>query len=87
MRNDLVGKEASINYAIAPNDDVNNPKHYTNGNIEVIDYTEDQALNYHLGNVVKYICRHELKGTPIKDLKKAQWYLNRYISKLEAKDK
>ena len=37
------------------NDAVNHPSHYTSGVIEVIDYIEDQELNYHLGNVVKYI--------------------------------
>lgn len=60
-------------------DMVNNPPHYTTGNIEVIDFIEDKQLGYHLGNVVKYISRAEHKGTKIQDLKKAQWYLNRYV--------
>lgn len=66
-------------------DDVNHPSHYTDGKIEVIDYIEDKHLPYHLGNVVKYISRAGKKD-PVKtleDLKKAQWYLNRYISKME----
>lgn len=65
-------------------DPVNHPQHYTAGKIEVIDFIEDQKFPYHLGNVVKYICRHDKKGTTIEDLKKAAWYLNRYLDKLIA---
>jgi hypothetical protein len=64
-------------------DVVNHPSHYTRGNIEVIDFIEDQQLPYHLGNVVKYIARAGYKGDKVEDLKKAQWYLNRYIRTLE----
>lgn len=64
-------------------DVVNHPSHYTRGNIEVIDFIEDQQLPYHLGNVVKYIARAGFKGDKVEDLKKAQWYLNRYIRTLE----
>jgi hypothetical protein len=61
------------------NDDVNNPQHYNKQGIEVIDVIEAYELPYHLGNVIKYVLRHQYKGNPIKDLKKAQWYLTRYI--------
>lgn len=64
-------------------DAVNHPSHYTHGNIEVIDFIEDQQLPYHLGNVVKYVARAGYKGDKVEDLKKAQWYLNRYIRTLE----
>lgn len=64
-------------------DVVNHPSHYTRGNIEVIDFIEDQQLPYHLGNVVKYVARAGYKGDKVEDLKKAQWYLNRYIRTLE----
>ena len=60
---------------------VNSPSHYTKGKIEVIDFIEDQQLNYHLGNVVKYVCRAEHKGAKKQDLMKALWYLNRYLEK------
>ena len=33
--------------------------------------------------VVKYVWRHNLKGKPLQDLKKAQYYLNRLIDKYE----
>ena len=66
-------------------DNVNHPSHYTDGKIEVIDYIEDKKLNYHLGNVVKYVSRagKKDKSKTIEDLKKARWYLDRYIEKLE----
>ena len=62
---------------------INHPPHYTHGKIEVIDFIEDQNLGYHLGNVIKYICRAGLKDPEkeIEDLQKAEWYLVRYISK------
>jgi len=66
---------------------VYHPTHYNRGKIEVIDFIEDQQLGFHLGNVIKYICRLESKGERIQDLEKALWYLERYIrleqSKLE----
>jgi hypothetical protein len=63
------------------NDPVNHPAHYTDGQIEVIDFIEDKKLPYHLGNVIKYICRAGKKdpGKTVEDLQKASWYLNRYI--------
>lgn len=66
-------------------DPVSHPSHYTDGNIEVIDYIEDKKLNFNLGNVIKYISRAGKKDTSktLQDLKKAQWYLNREISNLE----
>ena len=62
-------------------DTVNHPPHYTAGKIEVIDFIEDQQLGYHLGNVVKYVCRADHKGSRLEDLKKAAWYLDREIEK------
>lgn len=60
-------------------DVINHPSHYTRGKIEVIDFIEDQQLPYHLGNVIKYIARAGYKGDKLEDLKKARWYLDRYI--------
>jgi hypothetical protein len=70
---------------------VNHPPHYTSGKIEVIDFIEDQNLTYHLGNVVKYVARagkkHPTLSGELEDLKKARWYLQRYIDALEADSK
>lgn len=63
-------------------DNVNHPSHYNAGNIEVIDAIEDWKLNFHAGNVVKYVARYEHKNG-IEDLKKARWYLDRLIQKME----
>lgn len=63
-------------------DVVNNPAHYTAGGIETIDFIEAKGLDYHLGNVVKYVSRAGKKSADsLEDLKKAQWYLNRAIEK------
>lgn len=63
-------------------DVINHPSHYTRGKIEVIDFIEDQQLPYHLGNVIKYIARAGYKGDKLEDLKKARWYLDRYIKEV-----
>ena len=66
-------------------DNVNHPSHYTSGQIEVIDFIEDKELGFHLGNAVKYISRAGRKDAnkAIEDLRKAAWYLNRQIERLE----
>jgi hypothetical protein len=58
---------------------VDHPKHYNTGSIEVIDFIEDQRLSFHLGNVVKYICRAPHKEDADGDLRKALWYLQRAV--------
>lgn len=66
------------------NDPVNHPSHYTDGNIEVIDFIEDKQLGFHLGNVIKYVARAGKKDNTknLEDLQKASWYLNRKIKQL-----
>jgi hypothetical protein len=66
-------------------DSVNSPSHYTAGGIEVIDAIEAWGLgkDFCLGNVVKYVARADKKGNTLEDLKKARWYLDRKISKLQ----
>lgn len=61
---------------------IDHPSHYNRGKIEVIDFIEDQQLPYHLGNVVKYVARAGSKGDKLEDLKKARWYLDRYINEV-----
>lgn len=60
---------------------VNDPPHYKTGGIETIDYIEAKELNFHLGNAVKYISRANHKGTPIEDIRKAIWYLERELDR------
>ena len=71
----------SEDYVQKANDSVFSPKHYTAGKYEVIDVIEDWNLNFRLANTIKYIARHEHKGKPLEDLKKALWYLQREIDK------
>lgn len=69
------------------NDMVNRPPHYTFGKFEVIEVLEDWfPRSPLLWQVGKYIARAEHKGSPLQDLKKAQWYLNRAIQQLEERE-
>ena len=64
---------------------VNNPKHYGGDTTyEAIKVIEAWELNFHLGNVIKYVSRAGKKDlTKTKeDILKAKWYLDRYISTL-----
>ena len=66
-------------------DEVNEPTHYNQNGIEVIEVIETYAKDdFRLANVIKYVCRCEYKGNKLQDLKKAQWYLNRCVQELEA---
>jgi len=69
--------------ALYAEDKVNHPSHYKVGGIETIDFIEAKGLDYHLGNVVKYISRADHKDEKLVNLKKAQWYLNRAVKNLE----
>lgn len=70
-------------------DKVHSPAHYNTGKIEVIEFIEDQKLNFHLGNAVKYIARAGKKDATrpgqIEDLQKAVWFLNRRIELIKSK--
>lgn len=69
---------------VPANDPVNRPAHYTDGNIEVIDFIEDKKLGFCLGNAVKYIARAGKKdpAKEVEDLEKARWYVDRRIKEL-----
>nr|DAL43021.1 MAG TPA_asm: nucelotide kinase [Caudoviricetes sp.] len=69
-------------------DVVHKPKHYTYGDIEVIDYIEQVTKNYKpelafaIGNAIKYISRANHKNGK-EDLDKSRWYLNRAFENWE----
>lgn len=73
---------------------VNHPKHYNTGRIEVIEFIEDQGFGegFCKGNAIKYIARAGKKDSAreIEDLEKAVWYVRRMIeyrrAKLEGRD-
>jgi hypothetical protein len=62
---------------------VDHPSHYNVGGIEVIDFIEAWELNFSLGSAVKYIARAPYKGKQLEDLRKAAWYINREIARIE----
>lgn len=67
------------------NDPVNHPSHYTShpSGVECIQITEH--MNFCLGNAVKYLWRAGLKtDDPIQDLRKAMFYIEREVKRLEA---
>ena len=51
------------------------PPYYQRGSIQVWDFIRDQGLSFHLGNVIKYVCRAGHKQDKIEDLEKAIVYL------------
>ncbi len=76
-----------ITFSITPDkvfDPVNRPRHYVADNgMEVWDVIEAFKLDFLLGNVVKYILRHECKTDALEDLKKARACLDRKILTME----
>jgi hypothetical protein len=67
---------------------INHPKHYggESSTYEAIKVIDAWELDFYLGNVLKYICRSGKKGSHVEDLKKARWYLDKKISKMEQSD-
>jgi Protein of unknwon function (DUF3310) len=63
-------------------DMVNHPPHYTShpGGVECITVVEWMTFNQ--GNAVKYLWRCFEKGSPIENLEKARWYVEREIDRL-----
>jgi hypothetical protein len=81
---DIVREQQARDYAARyepPKDVINHPPHYTAhpSGIECIQITE--AMNFCLGNAIKYIWRADLKHNAIEDLKKAVWYVNKEIER------
>ena len=68
-------------------EEVDHPDHYQVApGIEVIDLVE--FLSFNIGNSVKYSCRAGRKPgvDAVTDLRKAIWYLEREISRLQRGD-
>lgn len=68
-------------------DNVNHPQHYGGDTTyETIKVIEAWGLGFALGNAVKYISRAEHKANQLEDLRKAAWYLQHEIDRLEKAD-
>lgn len=67
---------------------VNHPSHYTSGSVECIDAIDSAVTGLegyqavYTAQVLKYVWRFKRKNG-IEDLKKARWYLDRMITKME----
>ncbi len=63
---------------------VDHPEHYnaSPSGVECIDVIQHMSLC--VGNAVKYLWRAGLKGDKIEDLKKARWYIDHEITRLES---
>lgn len=85
VREQLLKTKGKLIHMKEVEDVVNHPSHYTDGNIEVMDFIEDKQLNFARGNVIKYVSRAGKKdpNKELEDLKKSMWYLNREIERLE----
>ena len=64
---------------------VNHPDHYNSGQYEVVDVIDDAGFGegFCLGNALKYILRAKHKENYVEDLKKAKWYLEYLIQRIE----
>lgn len=69
-------------------DNVNAPTHYRQGEIECIDAIQSAVVGaspmeaVFVANIFKYVWRYRIKNG-IEDLKKARWYLDALIKKVE----
>ena len=59
---------------------INRPPHYiTASGIEAIEVIEQYGLGFHLGSAMQYLLRAGRKGDALADMRKAAWYLARWI--------
>lgn len=65
------------------NKDNINPNYYKEG-IQVTDFILSYNMEWCEGNIIKYVTRYKAKNG-LEDLKKAKWYLEKLIEKLEEK--
>ena len=64
-------------------DPVNHPQHYTSHPSGVEAITICQHENFCIGNALKYLLRRNLKGNPVEDMRKAIWYIECEIARLD----
>ena len=86
----IFGNNEDMDHEKKSEDMVNHPSHYTHGGVECIDAItsalssyEDSVDSWLVGQVIKYLWRAPLKGKYDEDIKKAQFYLNRLVEKID----
>ena len=66
-------------------DDITKPEHYCAVfQIEPLDYSLKNGLDFLEGNIIKYVSRYDMKGG-VKDLEKAKFYIDRLIEREKEK--
>ena len=85
-----IGEVCEPTTSTTSNDPVNHPSHYTTGGIECIDALNAMMQGYKTADtgalawqIVKYIWRAPLKGNMAQDIRKAKFYLDRLLAKVE----
>lgn len=69
----------------APAEAIDHPQHYGGDTTyETIKVIEALGLGFGIGNCVKYLSRAGKKGAAVEDLRKARFYLDREISRMES---
>ena len=94
--NELTGEKISEESSEEPDDQpddsadmVQKPPHYNKFSFQPIDIIAEVTNYYegstafHIGTVLKYLCRAPFKGKLLEDLKKANYYLIRAIEEME----
>ena len=81
---DLISRKAILKHI---DNNVNHPEHYNQSGIECIDVIiasqgKEAAQDFCICNAMKYIFRHNMRYG-IEDVKKAQWYINKYLELME----
>ena len=84
---ELKAMRGAANSYKAEVDMVNHPSHYESGKYECIDVMletqgKEDLMAFCLCNAFKYLYRHKNKNG-IEDIKKAKWYLDKYIEMAE----
>ena len=57
--------------------------YYKSQGVETIDVIEAFELNFSRGNIIKYVLRAGRKDNELEDLKKALYYIQREIKRVE----
>ena len=85
---DMPPIEMSLRNSNEP-DMIQKPPHYNKFSFQPIDIIAEVTNYYegstafHIGTVLKYLCRAPFKGKLLEDLKKANYYLTRAITEME----
>ena len=86
--NDVLATEDAYNAITG--DNVNHPSHYETGKFECFDVMrevlgDDSVKDFCIANTFKYIYRHKRKNG-VEDIKKAKWYIDKYLELEENKN-